>query len=241
MNKIILDDELKNIIIDKNNELFFSNKSSNAKNINITIKKDTNVIINEINYENTNNIYNYYLEDNSTLIINKFYINEITNEINNIYLNGINSKSEINISCISKKNHSYILNIYHNNKNTISYSNVHGITLNDQTINIENNGYIKKGSTNSILNQDNKVITMYKNNSIIKPNLFIDEYNSYASHGAYIGKFDEEIIFYLQSRGINIDESNKLLTKGLLLNHIKLNEDLLDDIKEKINKELEVK
>ena len=76
---------------------------------------------------------------------------------------------------------------------------------------------------------------------IIKPNLFIDEYNSYASHGAYIGKFDEEIIFYLQSRGINIDESNKLLTKGLLLNHIKLNEDLLDDIKEKINKELEVK
>ena len=241
MNKILLDDELKNIIIDKNNELFFSNKSSNAKNINNTIKKDTNVIINEINYENINNIYNYYLEDNSTLIINKFYINEITNEINNIYLNGINSKSEINISCISKMNHSYILNIYHNNKNTISYSNVHGITLNDQTINIENNGYIKKGSTNSILNQDNKVITMYKNNSIIKPNLFIDEYNSYASHGAYIGKFDEEIIFYLQSRGINIDESNKLLTKGLLLNHIKLNEDLLDDIKEKINKELEVK
>lgn len=241
MNKIILDDELKNIILENNEELFITNNNSNAKTINISIKKDKNVIINEINYSNINNIYNFYLEDNSTLIINKFYINDITNEVNNIYLNGLNSKSEINISCISKKNHSYILNVYHNNKNTISNSNVHGITLNDQIINIENNGYIKKGSINSELNQDNKIITMFKNNSVIKPNLFIDEYNSYASHGAYVGKFDEEVVFYLQSRGIDEIEANKLLTKGLLLSHIKLNEDLLDELKEKINNELEVK
>ena len=37
-----------------------------------------------------------------------------------------------------------------------------------------------------------------------------------ANHSVYIGKFDEEIIFYLETRGLSEEEAVNLLIKGFL-------------------------
>lgn len=240
MNKIILDDELINLEITNDEEIFLEEESLKEKVINIRVKKNNDVIINEIKNKNSNNVYNYYLEENASLIVNKFYNTEIVNENNNAFLEGKKSKFDINISCISKNVHEYKFNIYHNNEETISNTKIHGITLKDEKILIENNGYIKNGSINSNLNQDNKIITMFKNNSIIKPNLYIDEFNSYASHGAYIGKFEEEKLFYLKSRGLNEKESNNLMIKGFLLSDLNIENKIKEKLTSEIIKELEV-
>ena len=48
------------------------------------------------------------------------------------------------------------------------------------------------GNKASKLNQESKIIVMSSNNSIIKPNLFIDEYDVDAVHSATIGKFRKD-------------------------------------------------
>jgi Fe-S cluster assembly scaffold protein SufB len=87
---------------------------------------------------------------------------------------------------------------------------------------MEVNGTVRKGCINSILDQGSKIITLGENNSIIKPNLYIDEYLVEARHGASIGKFNKDQIFYLNSRGIDELESHRLLTKGFLFNHLNI-------------------
>ncbi len=49
------------------------------------------------------------------------------------------------------------------------------------------------------------------------PYLYIDEYDVAASHAAAVGKMDEEHLFYLQSRGLNKNQSMKLITYGYLM------------------------
>ena len=71
-----------------------------------------------------------------------------------------------------------------------------------------------------------------ENESIIKPNLYIDEYDVEASHSAWIGNFNEQQLLYLKSRGINKKEAEKLLIKGFLTNNL---ETLKEEIIEKID------
>ena len=77
---------------------------------------------------------------------------------------------------------------------------------------------------------------MDENNSKIQPNLYIDEYDIEASHGAYIGKFDFDTIFYLESRGLSEKESYNLLIKGFLLGNFYKYESLSEDLIDIINK-----
>ena len=203
MNNIVLESDL---LILKDNE-----------NKEINIKKNINTKIILINERDTDNKYIFNVEENSNIIINILDISKNIKRDITINLNGKNSNIELNISSISLNENIYQVNVFHNEKNTHSKTTLHGLTINDNKIIFKNNGYIKKGSTKSILNQDNKIITLGKNNSKIEPNLFIDEYDVEASHGAYIGKFKEDDIFYLKTRGLNEESANNLLINGFLL------------------------
>jgi hypothetical protein len=46
--------------------------------------------------------------------------------------------------------------------------------------------------------------------------ILIDEYDVNAAHSAYIGGFNSEELFYLESRGIEADNARKLLTTGFI-------------------------
>jgi Fe-S cluster assembly protein SufD len=62
-----------------------------------------------------------------------------------------------------------------------------------------------------------------------------------AGHASTTGRFDEEHIFYLQSRGISEDEARKLVVRGFLLDVIQRigNEQIEDRLQQAIDAELE--
>lgn len=164
--------------------------------------------------------YVFDLEENAHLIINKFYEEKEISENITINLNGLNSRVDYNFSTITYDNQKYVININHNNKNTISNVINHGVVMNDSKLLFEVNSSVKKGNKGSKLNQESKIIVMSSNNSIIKPNLFIDEYDVDAVHSATIGKFRNDEIFYLKTKGLSEKDAISLLIKGFLEGHI---------------------
>lgn len=175
--------------------------------------KDNEELILEIK---DNDNYEFNLNNNSYLKLNLKYKEIDINKTIDINLNGINSKVDYNLSTLTNVNQSFTLNVNHNNKNTISNIINHGVVLNDSKLEFIINAKVEKGNTKSILDQESRIIVMGKNNSIIKPNLFIDEYDVEARHAATIGKFNQDYIFYLMTKGLTKEESNNLLIKGFL-------------------------
>lgn len=160
--------------------------------------------------------YEFILNDNSYLNIKQIYNLDNINKNITINLNGINSKVDYKLSTLTNKDQSFILNINHNNKNTISNVINHGVVLNASKLEFIVNTKIDKGNSKSILNQESRIITMKDNNSVIMPNMFIDEYDVEARHAATIGKFSKDDIFYLRSKGLTEKEANDILIKGFL-------------------------
>ena len=199
MNKVIIN---KDTIVTKIN----ANK--------IYVNKNVNVVFNIDKYSFDKIIID--IEENSNVIINKKYNEKDINENIVINLNGINSSIKYNFSTMVTNNQKYTIIINHNNKNTNSYITNHGVVLNDSKLIFEVNSIVKKGNILCNINQDSKIITMGRNNSIIKPNLFIDEYNVNAKHSAIIGKFNEEEIFYLKTKGLSEKQALDLLINGFI-------------------------
>ena len=57
------------------------------------------------------------------------------------------------------------------------------------------------------------------------PSLEIEANDVKAGHAVTIGGIDEEMLFYLQSRGIEKDSAIKLLIKGFLVSDVSMVED----------------
>ena len=204
---------MNNIIMNKlivKEDLVLNNITNEIIDIDdgVTLKIDLN--------KSSINKCEFNLGNNSYLIINKKYNEEEISESITINLNGISSRVDYNFRTLVYNNQKYLINVNHNNKNTISNIINRGVVKNDSSLVFEVNSKVDKGNINSVLNQESKIIIMSKNNSIIKPNLYIDEYNVDARHAASIGKFRKEDIFYLMTKGINEEDSVKLLIDGFL-------------------------
>lgn len=226
MNKIIVN----NNIINSNFDLKINdNKIYINKDITI-IYLDSNCsfefyISNNINmfeyYKNSysNNIYNIGI--NSSLIFNRFsYDCSIDTLINIDYPY---SKLKYKYSCININDNKYSIYVKHNSSNTYSKVVNHGLNLTSKKLDFLVNGIILKESSNVSCNQDSKIILKDDNNSSIKPNLLVDNYDVEANHSCYIGHFRNEEIFYLQTRGLTKKESENILAKAFLLGDMDIN------------------
>lgn len=158
----------------------------------------------------------FHLEENSHLVV---YHYNIDNNIEiEIHLDGKGAEVEYHFSTINYKSHSLIMQIYHNNKKTVSNVFNHGVNINDNKLSFQVVGNVLSKSSGCTCNQENQIINLENGKSTILPNLLIDNYDVSSSHSAYIGKFRDDILFYLMSRGLDRQKSNELLIKGLLLN-----------------------
>ena len=175
--------------------------------------------------------YKYYLEENSELNIFKF--NDVQNikEMTIVNLNGIKSKFTYNLKTISKNYEKYDLMVYHNAGQSESLINNIGVNVLEGRLGFNVSGFVPNDIKKCTLNQNNRIINLTNNECIIKPNLFIDEEDVIANHSALIGKFNDEELFYLMSRGIDKKEAENLLVKGLLLKN-------MDIYKEEIEKRI---
>ena len=76
---------------------------------------------------------------------------------------------------------------------------------------------------------------MDKCDTSISPNMFIDLNDVEAKHGSVIGSFNQDQIFYLMSKGINYNDTLKLLIKGYIFSNVDIDNDLRLKILEIIN------
>ncbi|MCK5387782.1 MAG: SufD family Fe-S cluster assembly protein [Candidatus Izimaplasma sp.] len=130
--------------------------------------------------------------------------------------------------------------IEHNAPDTEGYIENYGVSNNDSSLIFEGVGKINKNMKRSIARQQNKGIVLGENSRLdANPLLLIDEYDVEASHGAAIGKIDEEQLYYLMSRGLTLKNAERLIISGFLSPIIKqlttdeLIEDFLEVVKRK--------
>ena len=95
--------------------------------------------------------------------------------------------------------------------------------------------YVPKNIIGCTVNQNNRIINLTNNKCEIRPNLYIDTSDVNASHSALIGKFSDEEMFYMQSRGLDYDTANKLLISGFLTSDIS-DKKILKEVNKNINK-----
>ncbi len=160
-----------------------------------------------------NKDYNYSLKEDT--IIYHFSINSSSNV--EITLD----KEDINLyyyySGINYNDNYFNIKVIHNKSNTHSEVFNHGVNVKDNVFSFKVDGIVLKDSSKCICNQDNQIINMSDGKSSILPNLIIDNYDVDSNHAAYIGKFRDEDIFYLESRGIRRNSCYKLLLNGFLI------------------------
>ena len=192
MNKLVLDKEnITNICIEKDT-ICNINKEYNIKELNIELKDNVKFII------------NHYSEiDKSELKIN------ITENNNSEFL--------YNHSFISKKNYNVYINVKmigNKSKNTI---NIHGISDGGKS-SVIIDGKVNENTIDNELDENIKLLNINNGTSNIYPNMYIDTKNVSANHSASISLVNEDYIFYLMSKGINRENSIRLILDGFLNN-----------------------
>ena len=146
----------------------------------------------------------------------------------NIQLNARGANIRYYYSHINYDNHKVVINIYHNECDTVSNIYNHGVNVYDKKLDFLVNGIIKKDMDGSVCNQENQIINIRNGKSTICPNLLIDNFDTSSRHSAFIGKFDLDKIFYLKSRGLSETLAYQLLLKGFLVQGDKNEESLLE-------------
>ena len=148
-----------------------------------------------------------------------------------IYHFSVNSNSHVEINLVKEgislyyyynninyDDHSFEIYVHHKKGNTRSELYNHGVNVGKGKLNYYIEGVVPKESSNCVCNQENQIMNMNDGKSTIFPNLLIDNYDIDCNHSAYIGKFSEEKLFYMMSRGFSEEEANRLLLNSFLLN-----------------------
>ncbi len=107
--------------------------------------------------------------------------------------------------------------IEHNAKETEGFIENYGVSNNESALVFEGIGKINKDMKRSVARQSNNGIILGKKARLeANPLLLIDEYDVEASHGAAIGKIDDEQLYYLMSRGLSLSQAERLIISGFL-------------------------
>lgn len=204
--------------------------------IDVLINLDKNVEFNL--YELKNGVkgkiqYTYNLKDNSKMIVNKFNKADNIKEMIIVNLNGDNSNLNYNFKSICTGKEVYDIVVNHNNPNSVSEIKNNSVNINDGKISFQVSGYVDNGTKNCIINQNNRIINLTDNKCEIRPNLYINEYDTIANHSALIGGFNKDELFYIKCRGINETDAYKLLISGFLLSDLSYKK-MIDCIKQSI-------
>lgn len=137
---------------------------------------------------------------------------------------------------INYSEHTFTIDVVHDKSHTHSEVFNHGVNVGSDSLTYYVNGIVPKTSFKCICNQENQILNLKDGKSTIWPNLLIDNYDVDSNHGAYIGKFNEEKIFYMMSRGLSYEEANRLLLNGFLLNSDSIDFNQISDFVEEIEK-----
>lgn len=233
MNKLIVDnvDEVSDIIVTEDMEVLI-NLSDTLGYINFRIMDNMCLSVLECS-RNTKNKIIYTLEEKAKVIVNKIAVD--CSDTTTINLNGRDADITYNTSIINENNDEYVQLINHNSENTSSNISNHIVNINDKDFKLIVNADISNDSDECKTSQDNKIINMGSGKNIIEPNLIVNNNLIQAQHSAYIGKFKENVLFYVKSRGIGESDAYKMLINGFLMDKFILDNNSKEKVVQFIN------
>jgi Fe-S cluster assembly protein SufD len=132
---------------------------------------------------------------------------------------GENAKIEYLTLGVATKNHEIKLDesMIHQAKSTQSTMENYLIATEAGVLECTVTGAIDKGMEKSACRQSNRGLLMGEHSMIsVDPKLLIDEYDVEASHGAAIGRIDDDQLFYFESRGLDEDTAKQLIVQGYI-------------------------
>ena len=165
-----------------------------------------------INIINNNDNIQYDIKDNSEIVINLFF-DTLKNHNIDIKMNN-NSKLVINYSGLSKDNNDIKINVSVNGDNNKLIVNGRFISL-ENICNVYVDAFALKNTKDNIIEENLKGINE-DGMVMLNPVLRIDTNEINASHGASIGKFDKNVLFYLESKGLSEFEAKEIIKKCFL-------------------------
>ena len=218
MAKSLFDITKIHLTVKKNCEILFNIKRDEDLKLDLVIDvlDDASVLFNMINIVNKAKIKTTInLGKNSKISFDK--VNNCSSAKEGIIfnLNDEQSSCDYNFKSVSENAETYDIVINHQASNTVSNIKNNIINYTGNVL-LQVSTYIDKYFKNAYADQKNTIINLTTKKCEIKPNLFIDSFDSVANHSAYIGKFDNSKLFYLMSRGLTEKESYNLLIKGFL-------------------------
>lgn len=197
------------INLKENSNLHFELNESSSLNLKTVLKDELKALKISANLKTNADIHAYCADFTSG-------DNNINVEIN---LNENNANAEWHLASLSANNDNKVFDIslLHNGLNTKGLSDNYGVTKDDARLVFAGVSTIKNGSKGSKTRQNAKIMVFDQlSKAIAKPVLKIDENEIEASHGASVGKINDEHMFYLTSRGLTEDQAKELITLGYL-------------------------
>lgn len=193
------------------------------EDINLNLKKNSNLVIDVKDDVNILNILENSFEGNITInvyakasvVFNHININQ-ENVSFNIEINLLeeNAKAYFNNISVAKKNeHNY--NVKINNKAINTHGNIYqkAVCIKEGKISLKATGKINKDCSLSSNYQESRVLLLDKASyGEATPMLLIDNHDVLAGHKASVSKVDEADLYYLQTRGIKKEVAESLLT-----------------------------
>ena len=121
-------------------------------------------------------------------------------------------------SLVADNDHKLIdISIDHVSPKTYGKFDCFGICKDNGKITVSGTSHVFKGAVKSKAQQNCKIMVFDEaSDAIAKPILKIDENDLVASHGAVVGKINDEHLFYLTSRGLSEETAKELITLGYL-------------------------
>ncbi len=120
--------------------------------------------------------------------------------------------------CPQNKKKRYSIDVIHEGPDTYSRTKMAGINLGDGTLLFYGTSDVWKGAHGSDTRQEGKITNLSPGSrSEVSPALLIKDNEVDASHGAALGAYDPEAMYYMMSRGLTESESRKLITIGSLV------------------------
>ena len=225
-----------NILKDSDLEIEINLKEESKISFNINISENTSLNLNILSKGIGGKVqYKYNLDTNSNCNVLKYQDVKSIKEMIIVNLNGYNASINYNFKTIASSKETYDYHIFHKKNNTKSIIKNNGLCIKNGEIIYQVSSFIPKDIVNCVANQNNRIINLTNNKCEILPNLYIDSSDVEASHSALIGKFSDEEMFYLESRGISEYEALKLLINGFLTSEINNNK-IINKITKDIDK-----
>ena len=229
----LFDDSSNNNFININYQ-FKIEKDAILKNYKVDHKLNSNIkyFFNNIDIDHNGLAETFILSTGSKFIKNEINCN-LNDQYSSAFINGI-------INLKDDQHHEIKTNINHLAENTKSYQLIKSV-LNDNSKGVyQGKIFVNSRAQKTDGYQLSKALLLNENTEFdAKPELEIYADDVKCSHGSTSGNLDEEAIFYLMSRGLNYQQSRKLLINGFLLDVVEKITDL--EIKDLIKNIMEIR